>query len=38
VLPFAERAYIMVNVRIAHASDAASLLRDEALQVQLLGV
>jgi branched-chain amino acid transport system ATP-binding protein len=38
VLPFAERAYIMVNGRIAHASDAASLLRDEALQVQLLGV
>lgn len=38
VLPFAERAYVMVNGRIAHASDAASLLQDEALQVQLLGV
>jgi branched-chain amino acid transport system ATP-binding protein len=38
VLPFAERAYIMVNGRIAHASDAESLQRDEALQVRLLGV
>lgn len=38
VLPFAERAYVMVNGRIAHASDAESLLRDEALQMQLLGV
>lgn len=38
VLPFAERAYVMVNGRIVHASDAGSLLRDEALQVQLLGV
>ena len=38
ILPFAERAYVMVNGRIAHASDAASLHRDKALQVRLLGV
>jgi branched-chain amino acid transport system ATP-binding protein len=38
VLPFAERAYVMVNGRIAHASDAESLLRDQALQARLLGV
>jgi branched-chain amino acid transport system ATP-binding protein len=38
ILPFAERAYVMVNGRIAHASDAESLLRDQALQARLLGV
>ncbi|MGH7121205.1 MAG: ATP-binding cassette domain-containing protein [Acetobacteraceae bacterium] len=38
VLPFAERAYVMVSGRIAHEGDAASLLRDRELQERLLGV
>jgi ABC-type branched-subunit amino acid transport system ATPase component/ABC-type branched-subunit amino acid transport system permease subunit len=37
-LRLADRAYVMVNGRVAHEGQAEALRRDEKLQVQLLGV
>jgi ABC-type branched-subunit amino acid transport system ATPase component/ABC-type branched-subunit amino acid transport system permease subunit len=37
-LRLADRAYVMVNGRVAHEGKAEALRRDEKLQVQLLGV
>lgn len=38
VLPIVDRAYVLVNGRVAFAGDAAQLEHDEALQARLLGV
>jgi len=38
VLAMADRAYVLVNGRVAYGGDAAALAADKALQERLLGV
>ena len=38
VLPIADRAYVLVNGRVAFAGDAVTLEQDHDLQARLLGV
>ncbi|PRF26606.1 branched-chain amino acid ABC transporter ATP-binding protein/permease [Burkholderia multivorans] len=38
VLPIADRAYVLVNGRVAHESSAAALEQDAATQARLLGI
>ncbi|MGU7774706.1 branched-chain amino acid ABC transporter ATP-binding protein/permease [Burkholderia sp. MR1-5-21] len=38
VLPIADRAYVLVNGRVAHESSAAALEQDSATQARLLGI
>lgn len=38
VLPIADRAYVLVNGRVAHESSAVALEQDTATQAKLLGI
>lgn len=38
VLPIADRAYVLVNGRVAHESSAIALEQDPAAQAKLLGI